>query len=269
MKRIWFLVSIVALMSCGEDDGPKTVNEPINRYYYGYMHYLPGIMPNTPKEKNLVTLEYENGRIVRRTGGIISSAPATGYMHSFSDAVYDTLVYSGDQLVIDKRAKPFLNELFKRTIRYSGEKMVQRVTERQLPIYTDTTDFFYDSSGKLIRSVTRGLYFPLGGSSPYQLESNYYYNGDTNLDSIVSLGSGSPLVMAHAVDVFTEYDQAANPLKGLMIFEEIFYRSLSENNYTSYKKKIYHPETGAVTVLAERTWDLRYDDEGQVLFDQY
>ncbi|MBF1098480.1 MAG: hypothetical protein HXL37_09260, partial [Riemerella sp.] len=61
---------------------------------------------------------------------------------------------------------------------------------------------------------------------------------------------------------FSNYDNAENPLKELGIFDEVFIRSLSKNNYRKYQKFSVNfsiPLNKIDTVSRqERTWDFKY-----------
>lgn len=67
---------------------------------------------------------------------------------------------------------------------------------------------------------------------------------------------------------FSEYDNAENPLKNLVIFEETFYRALSKNNFKRYDRKEYN-SADELTGTSFRTWTLQYDSNGKVKFDQF
>ena len=62
--------------------------------------------------------------------------------------------------------------------------------------------------------------------------------------------------------MFSNYDNAENPLKELGIFDEVFIRSLSKNNYRKYQKFSVNfsiPLNKIDTVSRqERTWDFKY-----------
>ncbi|MEY8759682.1 hypothetical protein [Chryseobacterium tongliaoense] len=58
-------------------------------------------------------------------------------------------------------------------------------------------------------------------------------------------------------EVFKGYDNYKNPTKKLRIFDELFNRSLSENNYSSYEKNEYD-NSGHSISFVERKWTLYY-----------
>ena len=62
--------------------------------------------------------------------------------------------------------------------------------------------------------------------------------------------------------MFSNYDNAENPLKELGIFDEVFIRSLSKNNYRKYQKFSVNfsiPLNKIDTVSRqEQTWNFKY-----------
>ena len=60
--------------------------------------------------------------------------------------------------------------------------------------------------------------------------------------------------------MFSNYDNAENPLKELGIFDEVFIRSLSKNNYRKYQKFSvrFIPLNKIDTGRQERAWNFKY-----------
>ena len=71
------------------------------------------------------------------------------------------------------------------------------------------------------------------------------------------------------IETFEEYDHAENPLKKLIIFKETFYRSLSENNFSSYKKKVFNAYNNSLMEQEERNWDFIYDENGNIQYNLF
>lgn len=57
-------------------------------------------------------------------------------------------------------------------------------------------------------------------------------------------------------------------LKNLMIFQETFNRSLSENNYLHYQSEKYNSDNVLIE-RSEKSWNLSYDDSGYPVFNEY
>lgn len=69
-------------------------------------------------------------------------------------------------------------------------------------------------------------------------------------------------------EYFGDFDKALNPIKSLMMFNETFNRSLSQNNYRYYLLKKYDSNHSLVE-QKERTFILFYDNSGNPQFDKY
>ncbi len=101
-------------------------------------------------------------------------------------------------------------------------------------------------------------------------KSIFYYNNKNNIDSVVTTFSPREdlIIDYKRVDIFSDYDNAKNPLKELVIFDETFYRSLSANNYKYWCAKEYN-ENNKLTSKKETIFNLKYDENGNVLFNSY
>jgi len=215
------------------------------------MHYPTSTLPSSLND--LIYFEYDaNNQIIFRNGGIYDGNldPSTGYKYRFSDKIYDKLTYEVNKIIIEKKSSSSDIEipLFKRTFYLDQQnRVIQKIIETTSPSVKDTIDYEYNPSGKLVYLSSRNIYFPK--------ESFFYYNDSMNLDSIVTK---------------EYYDNASNPTKNLSFFEEIFNRSLSNNNYSIYDISIEKFDSGFNSrFLTGREWDFKYDDKGNILFDVY
>ena len=102
-----------------------------------------------------------------------------------------------------------------------------------------------------------------------------YYNQKNNLDSIITIRhsydeqNNNYAPTRKVVEAFSNYDDFQNPLKSLFIFEETFERSLSKNNYGTYKKDEYYFIDEVVILISTNQIShiLKYDSKGNVRFD--
>ncbi|MFA5298054.1 MAG: hypothetical protein WC389_07580 [Lutibacter sp.] len=249
-------------MSCSTDDIPDQPKQQLmESYYISYMHYPFGILPiNT-----IAYIEYNsNNKIIKRKGGILEIDPASGYTYSFSDEIFDELSYQTNKIIIERKTSSTEYQMskFKRFFSLNNEgKIVQKITETE--DYKDTINFNYNPAGQLISSKLEKKHYPT--------ESFYYYNAQKNLDSIITktsfLSSTGISLIEKTVEIFKDYDNASNPTNNMMFFEELFYRSLSKNNYSTYSKIEYdinNKRTGAY----ESHWYFIYDEDGNIRFDR-
>ncbi len=262
MKKILFIILIASVFGCNNDNGSNGSN--ITKYFFGYMMYPEGMAQNLSTD-NLVDLEYDsNNRIVKRIGGYREMDFGTGYTHSYDESIFDQLTYSSNEILIEKKTNSTLFEVAKferKLILDNQNRIVKKINYHELGFPAkDTTYYTYDSNGRLIE--TKKSIF-------HEVETAiFYYNQANNLDSIVTKKNHYDNPMYKIVEHFSNYDTASNPLKKLLIFEETFYRALSKNNFKRYDKREYNALNELIGT-SFKTWNLIYDSNGKVKFDQF
>ncbi|MFK5889740.1 MAG: hypothetical protein QM486_03285 [Flavobacteriaceae bacterium] len=240
----------------------------MNGYLLKLMHYP---ITTLASMSDLITFVYNvNNQIILRKGGIYDGNfdPSTGYIYLFSDKIYDELTYDVNKIIIEQKtsSSEFEIPLYKRTFYLDQEnKIIQKIIETTSNP-KETIDYTYNSSGKLTYSSSSGL--------NYSKEINYYYNEISNLDSIVTKEYDKQMILKRKiVESFKNFDSSPNPTKNLIIFEEVFNRSLSKNNYSYYEKLT---EEWAIESAGSYSsyryinrWTFKYDVNGNILFDVY
>jgi hypothetical protein len=268
-------MALLFMAGCRKDNEPS-VNQRVDSYYYGYMDYpLYGtygnplsVRPNFEAD-NLVKFEYNGGKIVKRIGGLLYVSPGSGYDLMFSSDRSLELTYKGSQITIasyiyGQTSAANDQIIFKNT----HNQMVKKVVRPYDAVRIDTIAYTYNSSGFLIQSINERHY--LHDNFIVTETSLYYYNGNNNLDSIVSrvFDEEGEFIWDKQVAIFNNYDNSPNPLKDLIIFDDIFYRSLSRNNYSSYALFQYNA-IGKWIKRESRSWTFIYDKDGNIDFDKY
>ena len=69
-------------------------------------------------------------------------------------------------------------------------------------------------------------------------------------------------------ETFGNYDTAQNPLQGLFMFDDTFYRSLSENNFRTYRRQEQDMPNGTLYDTQTKEWELEYSPANLPLFDK-
>ena len=257
MKRIIALLSLLLLTSCCQVDTSFTPTEaPITGYNFKNMHYPASTSPSLDPN---VTLQYYNRRIAKRTGGVRAIDQSSGYSFAFTNDVYEDLTYINNKITITARNTYYPGPQGTTEIILDGQsRMTRKIAVQPYPSSLDTIKYSY-TGNQLTQSTT----------GKYQAEhhiSNYYYNSNSNLDSIVTKKYYSGEVMYLKVkETFTNYDTAANPLKSLFIFNETFLRSLSQNNYMKYEMNSYDPDNTLMD-HEDRQWNIPYNGNGAINF---
>ncbi len=263
MRKLQLILAVACLIfavaGCQKDDDRSGLR--IQSYQYASMHHIWekwGVGIDVAGEDS-VRFVYLNGKIAKRVGGFRPVVASEGafYPYIFTTQIYDTLIYSGNQITIrtysedPQRAYANLNE---RLISLDGKgRMIRQI----VPAATDTTDFHYDSGGRLRESYRR--YYTSGVDTVW-----YYYTG-SNLDSLVRKVYQFSDLMVKDVEAFSGYDHSANPVRNMSYFSETFNRSLSANNYIYYRFQRFSPD-GFLGESYTRSWTLNYDSEGNVVF---
>lgn len=258
---ILLLITSLFLISCSSDDNNS--NNLIGSYNKIYMHNSTNSNPLISNNYN-IDLEYNsNGKPSNRidNNGVIE--------------VYDEIIYSGNSVRVEKKINhEFYTQADNERIFYiNNQGNIERKVFYDLAenIYNITeVNYFYDNEDKIERAVSTLV----DSNGNAYTESLYYFNNDKNLDSIVTrsyqdYSDGNGFVSwGRTVESFSDYDTADNPLKHLGVFDEIFLRTLSENNYTKYSKNTYDDDGNIMTYINNQ-WDFYYDESGRIRYDLF
>lgn len=294
MKKILSLLALIAFCSCNnDDDSLDTIPDDslnIESYYALYGNYTRTIYPDTNSD-NLVKFQYDSqGRVIKRFGDILYSSPNSAYGPVISDSLFTDLVYFDNKVKLTKGISYLgystaenesiitldsQNRMIKKTNRY-------QTNSGNIEIDTINFTHYNNKLTKYIKtSNTSNAEFDIRHFE----ESTLYYNINENLDSIVTIAyikySDTPYVVLKnkKTKIFENYDTSSNPFKELKIFEETFYRSLSRNNYKTYKEKsntYYYPDLDfyAEPIMTPTTidkvinWNFNYNANGNWLYNQ-
>ncbi|MDQ0593122.1 hypothetical protein QFZ37_001491 [Chryseobacterium ginsenosidimutans] len=255
------IASSFVLFSCSNNDDitetTRAQEKKIESYKFTYMHYPQAVM--LANSSNNVTIQYDsNNRPIKRVGGLLATSPQTGFNYIFSPDVYNEITYGNNTATIISKfnsTQGFTIAENKRLFEFDNGKIVKKTI-------VDTNEiiqFVYEQNriSKLISKKNNLL----------TAQSDFYYNQNGNVDSIVSRKATWNNITSNyeinfnskvkTVEVFKNYDNKANPTKNLMIFDEIFPRSLSQNNYNSYESKSYDMY-GQVYQFSNINWTLNY-----------
>lgn len=251
-------------------DSDLRVIPHLDAYDVGYMLYPSSIVMPRAKQ-NHVTLQYNHrGMPARRTGHLIPAPPFTGYDLQFTDKVFDEVVYHGeDRITISKK-----DELPDVDIPTDQKEIILVRGRISRIIHTrgdgssetkDTTDFHYDGAGLLLRT-TRKFYRQAGGSYWLRARTTRDYTfTNKNLVKIEGVEVRNSGTTTSTIDLFEDYDNAPNPTRGLIFFDEIFHRSLSSNNFRKYSFRKYDGE-GQIISAQNKTWTFQYDEKGMPIY---
>ncbi|MBY0477166.1 MAG: hypothetical protein K2Q24_05940 [Chitinophagaceae bacterium] len=215
-------------------------------------------------------IEYQGNRVFKRSGSYLPIAWG-GYFGDYTDKIYDTVSYDGNKIFIrsvnllNSRVVPGVDAYFLYVI--SGGKVKQRIRIHNINGIIkrlDTIDYIYNHRNQLYKVLS----YNSGPNFRNYREYYFFYNINNNLTRIegkrISYRNNAIAFQSRTVEEFEGYDNAANPLKSLWMWDDLFYRSLSSNNFSTYTYCLYDsnniPQEYHKTVLT-----LHYDANGKIL----
>ncbi|KAA2240825.1 hypothetical protein F0L74_32335 [Chitinophaga agrisoli] len=231
----------IVMVSCGKDDVARPQQPRIDSLHsrfvlnasaFNYSILPIGAVP-TGDPFPMVLFSYRDGKPYLRTGYGIE----LGFINvRYSRLVYDSVAYNGNSLITTititrhYRGTDINMPPRQRDIVLENGRMLQQITEK------DTTRYYYDGN-KLSRREIR--------SKSHRVTQQFYFNLSGNLEKVTSRDSSNydNALLGTTEETFSGYDNSPNPFRQrfLMIWEDLFYRSLSVNNYTQYNMVTYTP----------------------------
>ncbi|KAA9327366.1 hypothetical protein [Adhaeribacter soli] len=271
MQKYLFFALIILTLGCKKEQDeikpqPDLQPEPVplflkpEKYLMPYMLYANWTMYSS--EMPIVTLEYDaRGNVIKRNGGLLPINPNSGYDGIYSPGVYEEVKYFQNEILITQA------DTFKNLNVYPNPKRIfldqqNRIqkTIKETTIYNTSYDtvFYYYTGDKLTSTV-----YP---KYPATLTKHFIYNHAGNLIQTNAIYFNKYLndTMYTETETFTNYDNAPNPLKRLGIFDELFYRSLSQNNFRSYSF-VRIDKYGYIMKSNNRNWQFKYDSSGNII----
>jgi len=223
---------LLTMLSCGKSDTPEPSITPVDSLNMKFLVHTsssfftvttaPGSI--TPGTLPITAFTYGNNRVLTRSGGVITIATSSGYSFIYTPLIYDTVVYNGNNVTI--------------TSHYRGTDITVSPDQRDLLLESgrlqrivkapDTVYFSYTSSHQLVKAETFG--------KNDIITRNFIFDSKGNLQQVTSTDkrrNGGSTEM-HEKITFSGYDNKPNPFKGLWMWEDLYYRSLSANNFAAY-----------------------------------
>jgi hypothetical protein len=188
---------------------------------------------------------YKGDQLSRITGGFLPIPTASGIYYDFTDIVYWDVNVIGNRVKLEKKSSD-KGVLFdeKHELQYNYKHIAERRVKRgdqSVNIYK------YEYENDLLKKEYRYL------DDRLLLEKTFYFNAKQNLDSILY---EYPYSDTKIIEIFTDYDQRPNKLKGFLVFEDFIPRALSVNNYLKMNR-LSVDESGVRSPAAERKWEAK------------
>jgi len=242
MKKIWLsicILSILVCFSCSKDE-EMNLGQGLKEIPMFYLESPTNISFIPTVE--VMKLSYQGRQLNRIVGGFTFIPTTAGLSPIFTDQVYWDIRINGKQATLEKKS-------FDKAVTYSDKQELQyqgnKIVERKIFDKTNAPlTYRYEYIGDLLKEEQ------LYKDNQFLSKRTFYYNSAGNLDSLlVSHG----IYTHRSVEIFSDYDQKPNKIKGLMVLEELLPRALSKNNYLK-KSIISITESGERVLREERTW---------------
>lgn len=218
-------------------------------------------------------LQYDSqGRVNKRIGGLLEMSGSIGIPYVFKNSIYTNVTYNANTaFMANYSSDPTFNVPMKeKTFEFNKQgKIIKSIIFA--PYYIEWEKhltYNYDSTGKLVEIVTELPNMPYVPTDPNDYILTYVekftYDDSGNLKKAVTTEKHNNIDAYIMKEVeFSNFDTAQNPFRGLGIFEDYFYFSLSKNNCQKRKIQEFN-EYNQVISTNEYTWTNQYDSYGNL-----
>lgn len=268
------LLFSILMISCSRDAEPEKMvkNEILTTKVKTGILY-PDLRIQNLAEVNFM-FEYDSQkRVTKKNGGFLSISGSTGFNAAFTDKIYTSLLYNNDKVTVEDfyNSKEFT---VPKNSKYFTLNSSNLIAEKEVPdrfsSYSYKKEFYSYKNGLLDEIKTtfpNALYEPTDPNDYIETYSErFYYDATGNLTrtEYFELHDGVKTENKR-IRQFENYDNSGNPFKRFTLLDEYFYRSLSKNNFRSYREEVYRFDEIISTKTQE--WTFNYDANGQIIIN--
>jgi len=200
-------------------------------------------------------LYYIDGRITKRSG-----ARQSVWSFEVNDNVFDTLIYSNSSLIIEHNPGPSSRWHISLNDGAPAQRISYLYYQGQY-IITDTIDYFYNAKKQIEKIESHYMIFTSRNRSTKQ----FYFDANNNLSRVTTTYYVNDKLQYTIEEYFGMYDHTKNPLKHLWMWDDIYYRSLSANNFAEYTYQRWDDKNNPVEIR-KQTLPLQYDASGNIIY---
>jgi len=253
MKKIFYLLFALSVMSCGSDDivsenQQQTADLSPEKALVHYMEF-PKIVPFSP---SYYTFNYENGRLIKMTGKI-QEFSNVGYL--FFPEPYRTLTYNDNKVELKDSDNAYSTVIY--TMESDRPKKSELYIDNEL---VTTKSYTYESNKIMVYEDTY--------NKNKEVFITYLFDSNQNLIKSEKLEKSGGADKTLTTTNYSNFDQAKNPFKKLsLINDNLYEKSLSINNYRKVEGTVYqfyNPNQFPPGSFNSQ-WTYQYDSNGQVL----
>ncbi|WP_312557839.1 hypothetical protein [Empedobacter brevis] len=264
LKKLLYLLSLILFWSCNEED---EVIIPVESN--SFTAYPKGYFITTLGGRDTIKLEYQNNQVTKRIGEWMELAGSTGYGNKFSKLLETHIAYSGNEAILtkfSKREDVIVSKDFQR-YRLNGKQISEAIfTYQNKPDYIEKYVYTYENNqlNHIDLFVTDGYY-----TNDLRSRRDFYFSTNGNLDSLVyrdAVHDYDKIILPYIdykdkmrkVMIFSDYDQSQNPFQNLSMFTDLYYKSLSKNNFRKIETLEYDKEGQPSLGISLSMWNYEY-----------
>lgn len=252
-----------SLIACRKKSGvsPQDLPPATDSIQGKYMIFDAGGIGYTPGTGSNGYFSFQGNRISRRNGGFLP-APLSGAMSGpYSKDVYDTVIYQQNRIILETRTNVsgIIMPVNKRELILENGRIAKKIYHSNISDHKDTALYFYAAGNRISRKEIRY-------SDRTQVQV-FTFDAQGNLQKIKTTLqiSGQTTPNWTAEESFFNYDTRPNPLKGYWMWDDLYYRSLSTNNFAKYEfMKTYQTVNGPAMEARGMEWVLVPHAKGYV-----
>ena len=209
---------------------------------------------------------YDSNKPIKRSGSYLPVFGGHDY-NSYTDQVFDTVIKVNSQKLLLQSKNKLISgspNPPKWEVEINDDKPVKRVSYVYYSgnyIPGDTAIYYYDVN----RRVQKIEFHSSAQGVSYLFAKTFFFNNN-NLQRVSGVYLRKPNTVYYSTEeIFGSYDNKSNPLKALWLWDDIYYRSLSSNNFSTYTYKRFDAQNNLID-STYKTWNLQYDEKGNVSF---
>lgn len=215
--------------------------------------------------------EYDNQeKLTKKIGGFLPTSGSTGFGDVFSTDLYTTLIYMNNKVTVENFYNSSIYTVPKNSKYYTINSQFQ-IVEKEIPgssLYHFKKQTFHYNNNVLdeIKTTLPNMpYYPPDGYIETYSEK-FFYDGSKNLirTEYYELRNGVR-EGEKIIRTFGDYDNSYNPFKRFTLLDEYFYRSLSKNNFRTYREERTYEYGGSNT--STQSWTFNYDASGNIILN--
>ncbi|MFP3593061.1 hypothetical protein [Chryseobacterium sp. SIMBA_038] len=250
MKKIFYLLFALSVMSCGSDDDIVSENQQQTADLSpekALVHYMefPKIVPLSP---SYYTFNYENDRLIKMNGKMEQN----GF---FSPDAYRTLSYNNNKVELKYSDNSYTTLVY--TMENGKPKKSELYIDNEL---VTSKSYTYESNKVMVYEDTY--------NKNKEVFITYLFDSNQNLIKSEKLEKAGGVDKTLTTTNYSNFDQAKNPFKKLsLINDNLYEKSLSINNYRKVEGTVYqfyNPNQFPPGSFNSQ-WTYQYDNNGQVL----